>query len=130
MTTLEIEIDQTLSPIVESDRIVIICGGKALLVARHLASRINGPIRAPHHTISASGLMSELALSAGGSLILDEADEFRRFDLAPMLSTWRMMDERFRPRLILTIRDSIPTDRLQIVFPTFDRMVQMGRETL
>lgn len=39
------------------------------------------PFRAPHHTVSARGLRSEIELAKGGILLLEDAAEFRAHDL-------------------------------------------------
>jgi hypothetical protein len=76
-------------------------GAGAIWLARRMARRRNGLFRAPHHTVSGLGLISELAISAGGTLLLDEAIEFRRSGVRQLLSTWRAMPKAIRPDLVL-----------------------------
>jgi len=39
------------------------------------------PLRVPHHTTSLAGILGEMALAQGGTLVLDDAPEFRRIVL-------------------------------------------------
>lgn len=61
----------------------------------------NGRLRAPHCTVSGAGLLGELAIAAGGTLILDEAEAFRGADLLGMFNTWAMMHPMVRPRVVM-----------------------------
>ena len=65
---------------------------------------IGDAFRAPHYTVSQVGAMAELARAAGGTLYLDEVQEFRIATLAPTLQAWREMVPTARPRLVLGLR--------------------------
>lgn len=67
---------------------------------RSLASVLCRPLRAPHHTVGPLGMMSELALSSAGYLVVDEADLHRKASISMMLSAWRMMSSGARPTLV------------------------------
>jgi hypothetical protein len=58
------------------------------------------PFRAPHHTISELGALSELALAAGGILYLNEAIEFRKPVLSAIYRVWVKMYPKVRPVII------------------------------
>jgi len=62
-------------------------------------------LRAPHHTVSQAGLIGELAIAAGGVLLLDEVEEFSRLALHVMRNHLDAMHEDVRPVLFLTTRD-------------------------
>lgn len=76
-------------------------GAGATWLARRMARRRNKVFRAPHHTVSLTGLVAELAIAAGGTLYLDEALEFRRSALSQLFAAWRMMHEDARPDLVI-----------------------------
>lgn len=65
-----------------------------LKVAREIHEELGGSFRAPHHTVSQLGLAGELAIAAGGVMLLDEASEFRAGALAWLLATWTLMPAR------------------------------------
>jgi hypothetical protein len=58
------------------------------------------PLRAPHHSCGEMAAVQEVALAAGGVLLLDEVLEFRPSVFRRILATWRGMDLRFRPVLV------------------------------
>jgi hypothetical protein len=74
-------------------------GSGVTALARCLAS--DRPFRAPHFTAHQLGIMGELALGAGGVLLLDEVIEFRRQSLRSRFWTWRAKGEQQRPALVL-----------------------------
>ncbi len=71
---------------------------------RSYPGMISAPFRAPHHSCGQMTMLGELALGAGGLILLDEVNEFRRDVLRPFLTTWAMM-RWARPILVLTIPD-------------------------
>lgn len=75
--------------------------------------RGDGPFRAPHHSVSQLGLLSEIALAAGGVLYLDEADEFNRSALRSGLRTIMQMDARFRPLVCISIRNETEVQKMK-----------------
>ena len=82
--------------------------------ARQLAVfRGDGPFRVPHHSVSQLGLLSEIALAAGGVLYLDEADEFNRSALRSGLRTIMQMDARFRPLVCISIRNETEVQKMK-----------------
>ncbi len=74
--------------------------------ARKLATAVGGAFRAPHHSCSDVGVLGELSLAAGGTLLLDEFIEFRLGALYRLVSTWSRMADGVRPALVLTLRPS------------------------
>ncbi len=71
---------------------------------RQIHESVGGPLRCPHHTVSRLGALSELALAAGGVLYLDETLEFNRQVIRDIVGTWKRMDPRVRPVLVLGMR--------------------------
>lgn len=61
------------------------------------------PCRAPHHTVSLTGLMGELAIAAGGVLWVDSAEDYRRGDLLILCNTWAAMMPDVRPTVIFAL---------------------------
>lgn len=77
-------------------------GTGATLIVRQLA-RLRAPLRAPHHTISAKGLVEEAALATDGVLFLDDYNSFSTRS-RDALRTWFMRaDNSTRPLLILRV---------------------------
>jgi hypothetical protein len=76
---------------------------------RHAATlRLAGrPIRAPHHTVSERGALLELAVSAGGVLVISEAREFHAATLAMILRVWADMHPSARPVLVVDMGGTI-----------------------
>lgn len=68
-----------------------------LVRAREAAKGRTGPFRAPHRTVSLLGLIGELAISAGGVLWLDAANELRAGDVLTLCGTWAFMHPAHRP---------------------------------
>lgn len=79
--------------------------GRARTEARERAC----PFRAPHHTVSVAGILSELALAAGGVLYLDEADCFHTSTLRYLLGSWQRMTDATRPMVYLARGDAGPS---------------------
>jgi len=71
-------------------------------IARRLARHVGGNLRAPHHTVSGSGLVGELAIAAGGVLMLDEIDEFLGRALLILKNHSELMQDEHRPVLFVT----------------------------
>ncbi len=85
-------------------------------VARSMAKVRGVNFRAPHYSCSSQGLLGELAISAGGILFLDNADEIPRPSLRLMLHNVAMMHEKERPIIFMTIHDhSKLEDTLRLV---------------
>lgn len=72
--------------------------------ARNEATRRNGHLRAPHHMASLIGLMGELAIAAGGVLMLDDIGEFRREGLRVLANHIASMHSTSRPCVVATYR--------------------------
>lgn len=72
--------------------------------AQALAAQHGGNLRAPHHTASRAAIGAEVAIAAGGVLLLDEPAEFSRAVVSMIGDTWIRMVPTCRPRVILTIR--------------------------
>jgi hypothetical protein len=87
---------------------------------RELAKERNGIYRAPHHTVSAAGLVGELAISAGGILYLEEADQLLRSALHGMLNTMAFMHPDARPLVVMACEGGPPSCLLE--------QVERGRE--
>lgn len=75
-----------------------------ILKARELATEHGGNFRAPHHTASRPAIFAEMAIAAGGTLLLDEPAEFSRAAINAVAHTWAAMDPACRPRLVLILR--------------------------
>ena len=71
--------------------------------ARDLAQSIGGNLRAPHHTASHAAMGDEMALAAGGVLLLDDAGEFSPAVLARIASVWAAMTPAVRPRIVAVL---------------------------
>lgn len=71
-------------------------------MARRLARHVGGNLRAPHHSVSEAGLIGELAIAAGGVLMLDEIDEFRGNALRVLKDHLERMQDSHRPVLFVT----------------------------
>lgn len=84
------------------------CGPESIKKAREAAKERNGVFRAPHHTVSQGGLVAELAISAGGVLYLDEADQFRSSALSILFSTMGFMHPDVRPVVVLACEGDLP----------------------
>ena len=74
--------------------------------ARALAAECGDSFRAPHHTASRAAIGAEMALAAGGTLLLDEPAEFSRSVVNMIAHTWIRMVPACRPKIILVIRGS------------------------
>ncbi len=72
--------------------------------ARALAARHSGNLRAPHHTASRAAIGAEMAMAAGGVLLLDEPAEFSRAVVRMIADILVRMDPACQPRVILIIR--------------------------
>lgn len=57
----------------------------------HRIGVIRRPLRAPHHTVNDRGLVGEVAMAAGGTLLLDQAHLFKLNPLASAMATWKLM---------------------------------------
>ena len=68
--------------------------------SRKIGQLVGGPIRIPHYSVSITGIIGELALAAGGTLVLQDAHEFRSSVLETMVTTWRLMYPRARPVIV------------------------------
>lgn len=77
-------------------------GSAALMEARQMAEEAGCPLRAPHHSVSQAGLIGELALSAGGILLLDCVEEFRGSSLTSLRNHIEMMARDAKPTLFIT----------------------------
>lgn len=92
--------------------------------AREIATEQGGNFRAPHFTVSRAGMVGEMALAAGGVLLLDEPAEFSRTAINAVAHIWAAMDPACRPRLILTIRgngdDATTASKLARIVDLFD----------
>lgn len=84
------------------------CGRESIEEAREAAKGRNGVFRAPHHTVSQAALMGELAISAGGVLYLDEADQFRSSALSIMFNTMGFMHPDVRPHVVMACEGDLP----------------------
>jgi hypothetical protein len=71
--------------------------------ARRMAEDLDGPLRAPHHTVSLVGLLGEAIQAAGGVLLLDHAEEFKAGDLRLALRAIAQARPRVRPAVILYV---------------------------
>lgn len=78
------------------------CRG-AVTKARKISAEHGGNFCAPHYTASAAGVVGELAIAAGGVLLLDEPAMFSRATLSILTSTLGMMDLAHRPRVIVIL---------------------------
>jgi len=108
MTETEIEQAVWEQAVNNTAKVWLITGNYGTMIAaRLLRGRIvtgmDVPFRIPHHTCSAVGLVSELAIAAGGVLYLDQVVEFHSVALSAMLGAWRMMGPATRPTLIFGI---------------------------
>lgn len=93
-----------------------------IATARKLAAELGGNFRAPHHTVSRAGLSGEMALAAGGVLLLDEPAEFTRGALSMLESLWAGMDPACRPEILLTVR---ATDDPKLAASTCKRLGEL-----
>lgn len=59
------------------------------------------PLRTPRYDLTEGYLLEELALSAGGVLVLDEAGRFRAADVFRLLRSWARMHVAARPHLLM-----------------------------
>jgi hypothetical protein len=71
--------------------------------ARELANEIGGNFRAPHYTASAGALGGEMALAAGGTLLIDQPADFSHSAINTIASIWCQMDPACRPEVIVTL---------------------------
>lgn len=62
-------------------------GSGAVIVARRFAAIRGGTFRAPHQTISAGGIVTEL--TRANTLLLDELDRFRPYVLTALREEWQ-----------------------------------------
>jgi hypothetical protein len=76
----------------------------AFYEACNVGRKHGGNFRAPHHTVSQTGMAGELALAAGGVLVLDDANEFSHSAISVIKNLLPMMDEAVRPVVVLTLR--------------------------
>ena len=74
--------------------------------ARNDARRRQSSFRAPHHSVSQAALFAELALSAGGVLLLDGFGQMRPGCFSPFFNVWTRMDHR--PVLYLAVEEEAP----------------------
>ncbi len=72
--------------------------------ARELAHQMGGNLRAPHHTVSRAAIGAEIALAAGGVLLLDEAAYFSPDIVHQISRTWLGMVPACRPRIVVILR--------------------------
>jgi hypothetical protein len=86
-------------------------GRGAHVEAREIAG--GRTFRAPHHTVSQAGLVGELAIAAGGVLMLDEAGQFSRAAMLALKNTLTLMSDDVRPVLFLTVPGGELTPRLR-----------------
>lgn len=93
--------------------IVLVWDGGVFARATELRGELRTPFRAPHHTVSSKGLLTELAWAATGILVLDEVDEFRSDALGDLLRAWSMMTAYTRPVLVCGFRVKELTFRLR-----------------
>lgn len=94
-----------------------------LRYARRCADQLGGHFRAPHHTINATGALSELAISAGGVLWLDDPQEFRPEILTSLRRTLAAMSHP--PIVFLRITSplsALQIERIERGFPTFTQV--------
>lgn len=87
-----------------------------ILKARELAHEHGDHIRAPHYTASRAAIGAEMALAAGGVLLLDEPAEFTRSVVDLIADIWVHMIPKCRPRIIMVIRDSRDLTRVAYFF--------------
>lgn len=87
---------------------------EATVEAREAALGRN--FRAPHHTVSQAGLVSELAIAACGVLLLDEVESFSAQALRSLRNTLEFMHEDARPALFLTHACEEMPGRIQELF--------------
>lgn len=71
--------------------------------AREIAAEYGGNFRAPHFTVSRNAISGEMALAAGGVLLLDQAADFSRSVVSMITNLWTNMDPACRPELIVTL---------------------------
>lgn len=57
--------------------------------------------RCPHYTTSTIGIISELAIAAGGVLYLEDFQRFSRWSLKDLFSAWQLMDPEHRPHIVI-----------------------------
>lgn len=90
-------------------------GTDAIMEVRRMAEQRRCALRAPHHSVSSAGLVGELAIAAGGILLLDCVEEFRGSTLLTMKNHLDMMAEHVRPLLFLTHEGELP-ERVRQMF--------------
>ena len=77
-----------------------------ILKARELSAEHGGNFRAPHHTVGRAAIAGEVALAAGGVLLIDEPAEFSRSVIGMIEHLWIGMVPACRPKIVLTLRAS------------------------
>lgn len=89
-------------------------------------------LRIPHWSVSQAGLIGELAIAAGGILVLDDVEEFRLSTLQALRNTLSMMQDSERPVLFLTHRGEMtePTERLAEALRALPGAEEDDRRTL
>lgn len=100
--------------------LIWICEGDSgtILEARELSKARNRVFRAPHHTVSQAALTGELAISAGGVLYLDEAEQFRSVALNAMLGTMAFMHPDARPYVVMALAGELSDKVLALLVRT------------
>ncbi|MHA1572969.1 MAG: ATP-binding protein [Alphaproteobacteria bacterium] len=66
--------------------------------------------RAPHYTVSDRAMAEEIALAAGGVLVLDEPNEYSRSAIETIARLVPQMHERVRPKVVAIVRDAYDAD--------------------
>ena len=72
---------------------------EARAMAKELGDR---HLRAPHHTVTMAGISGEVAIAAGGVLLLDDVESFPSSSLRAVRNLVNHMHEDVRPVLFLT----------------------------
>jgi len=72
----------------------------SLLFWKRSTDALEVPFRTPHHTTSVKGCLHEVAVAAGGVLVLDDAQEFKPETMHEIICLWHSMGV-MRPAIVL-----------------------------
>ena len=73
-------------------------------------NRASSRFRCPHYSTSTIGLISELAIAAGGVLYLYDFHRFSRWALKDLFSAWQLMDPEHRPHIVIKAQTGMIDD--------------------
>ncbi len=88
----------------------------AIEQVRKIASELGGNLRAPHHTAGASAVAGEMALAAGGVLLLDDPADFPRVIVRLIGRLWQQMAPTARPHIVVILRGDRDLERFATLF--------------